>query len=144
MKTRGSIFGLKYSGQGKVTDPPGCSSDRLESPSETPGSPARATPPERVILKEIRTYLENLGCYVVRQQQGLGQRRGVPDLLACCRGRFLALEVKRVGGKLSPHQVAELEAADEAGAIADVVYSVDDVERLLIRGYSLRMWRMAR
>jgi len=132
---------LKSSGQREGTDPPGCSSDRLGSPSKAPGSPARTTPPERVILKEIRTYLKNLGCYVVRQQQGLGQRKGVPDLLACWKGRFLALEVKRVGGRLSPYQAAELEAADEAGAIADVVYSVEDVERLLTRGYSLRTWR---
>jgi hypothetical protein len=42
-------------------------------------------------------------------------------------GRFLAIEVKRPGGKLTLDQTAFLEAVRQNGGIAIVATSVDDV-----------------
>lgn len=53
------------------------------------------------------------------------------DILACWRGRFLALEVKRPGGRATAGQGEFLSAVREAGGLAAVVDSVRDVERLL-------------
>jgi hypothetical protein len=56
---------------------------------------------------------------------------GQPDLLGCYQGRTLALEVKRPGGRPTKLQLATLEKWRNAGAIAAVVRSVEDVRELL-------------
>lgn len=57
--------------------------------------------------------------------------RGIPDLLVCHHGHFVALEVKRPGERATPIQRAQLERIEKAGGIAEVVRSVEDVKRVL-------------
>jgi len=57
---------------------------------------------------------------------------GVPDLLICYRGVFIALEVKRpVGGRLSALQKIQIEAIEKAGGVARVVRSLDEVKEII-------------
>lgn len=58
-------------------------------------------------------------------------RLGTPDILACIRGYFVAIEVKSPKGKLSPHQELLLEELRLAGAFCLVARSVDDLEQFL-------------
>jgi len=67
---------------------------------------------------------------LVKTQGGPG-RRGLPDLIGCYQGRALAWEVKVEGGVLTPLQARELERWSQAGAMAAVIRSVEDAERLL-------------
>ena len=53
-------------------------------------------------------------------------RTGSPDLIACVRGRFVALEVKLPGQSPRPDQKAFLEAIRASGGEAYVVTSVDE------------------
>ena len=46
-------------------------------------------------------------------------------------GRFLAIEVKNPGGKVSPEQTAFLQTVTRAGGIGFVAHSVDDVKEAL-------------
>lgn len=47
---------------------------------------------EKQIQAKIKTYLENKGAYVVKVIQAT--KAGVPDILACYKGRFIGIEVK--------------------------------------------------
>lgn len=58
-------------------------------------------------------------------------KRGCPDLLVCHQGRFMAMEVKHLGGRPTPLQWAQLAAIEDAGGVAAVVQSIGDVEAVL-------------
>lgn len=54
--------------------------------------------------------------------------KGIADLIGCTpAGRFLAIEVKRKGGKISEDQRAFLESVNRNGGIGIVAFSLDDV-----------------
>ncbi len=53
---------------------------------------------------------------------------GISDILGILKGgRFLAIEVKKPGGKLSDYQVEFIDDINERGGLAFVAYSIDDV-----------------
>lgn len=54
-------------------------------------------------------------------------RAGLPDIIGVYNGRFVAFEVKRPGGRLTELQNACLKKLRAAGAVAEVVYSRDQV-----------------
>jgi hypothetical protein len=80
-------------------------------------------------------YLAVWRCWQMKLLGGLGQRPGVPDLVACIQGRYIAVEVKTGTATLSPRQQAERERIEASGGIYVLAHSVDDVEdRLLAEG----------
>lgn len=80
--------------------------------------------PHAKLRKEITDWLASIGAwYVCTNSQGYG-RKGIPDILACVRGKFVAIEVKVLPDKPSPWQVRELKAAQAAGGIAIITYSL--------------------
>jgi hypothetical protein len=94
---------------------------------------------QRSILDFLRWH--GIFCFRVNQQgvplhDGTGRYRpgptkGVSDILAIYKGRFIAIEVKRPGQKPTPQQEAFLEAVNEAGGLAFVATSIEDVEHEL-------------
>lgn len=97
---------------------------------------------EKDIQKAIKDYLTLLGIYCWKQGNagiftGNGDKqrwiptglKGVSDILGICKdGRFLAIEVKRHGGKVSPEQSLFQENIRRHGGVAFVAYSLDDVK----------------
>lgn len=57
---------------------------------------------------------------------------GICDILGCWSGRFVGVEVKRPRGQLSPTQTLFAMRVEDAGGVAVVVHSVDDVEDMLL------------
>lgn len=90
-------------------------------------------PREAAIQKQILALPRSIPGLVLRKTLGSAYRRGTPDLLGCYRGRALALEIKRPGGRATALQEAELAAWQAAGAIAGVVCSPEQV-RVLLEG----------
>jgi hypothetical protein len=86
-------------------------------------------PPQKEadITRGIRQLLLQLGAVAVKFWGGPCTARGVSDLLVCYQGRFIAIEVKRPGGRVSPEQERFLERVRAAGGIGLVAYGVDDV-----------------
>ena len=87
-------------------------------------------PTERDVTVQIVDYLRLKGAYVIKAHGHLGQRPGVPDLLACWQGRFIAIEVKsprypRRG--LSEKQWEEMGAIFAAGGVTIVARRLEDV-----------------
>lgn len=81
----------------------------------------------------MKRYLASKGARAFKIQGGdeSFQEVGIPDLLICYKGRFVGLEVKMPGGKLSAKQKAVLDEIANAGGIAAVVTTVGQVSHLL-------------
>jgi Holliday junction resolvase len=79
---------------------------------------------EQDIQKKLIKKLEARGCYVVKVITA--NKAGVPDILACCNGKFIAIEVKRPNGVVSELQKAHLAMVEAAGGKATVAYSASD------------------
>lgn len=59
--------------------------------------------------------------------------RGIPDIIGCYKGRFVAFEVKKPGEKPRKIQDYTLRILRDAGAVTGVVYGVDDVKSIMER-----------
>ena len=57
--------------------------------------------------------------------------RGVPDILACYEGVFLALEIKEKGDTLKPIQAAQLRRLCKAEGIAETIRDIEQVRAIL-------------
>ena len=81
--------------------------------------------PEKKFEMQIRKHLESLGAWILKTYSNGVQRAGVPDLLCCVNGYFVAIEVKSEKGKPSALQIWNIEKIREAGGIAIVLYPKD-------------------
>ena len=99
---------------------------------------------EQHIQKQILDYLRFRGipCWKhqddsIRKPDGSyipTHTRGVSDIIGCIpkTGRFLALEVKRPGGKPTPEQQQFIDTINQAGGLAFVAHNIEDVQSQLI------------
>ena len=62
---------------------------------------------------------------------GPSQKAGIPDIIGCHEGRFVAIEVKAPGGTLRRLQAYRIGQIMKAEGVAAMVFSVEEVERLL-------------
>lgn len=90
-----------------------------------------AETPHAKLRKEICAYLASIGAwYVSTNSQGYG-RKGIPDILCCYRGRFVAIEVKAGRDKPTPWQLRELGGITTSGGLSIVAYSLQEVTDVL-------------
>lgn len=99
---------------------------------------------EQQIKKTIADYLRLKG-YVVVNHRSVGIKKpngkyiplpngetGVSDLLACSpSGQFVAIEVKKPGGKPSPNQLEFVKRISNNGGVGFIAYSLDEVIQAL-------------
>ena len=83
--------------------------------------------PHTELCLQIEELLCILGAYEVRLRGGFGQRRGLPDIIACFRGHFVAIEVKTGRSFLSAAQVRQGENITVAEGIYIVARCLEDV-----------------
>lgn len=86
---------------------------------------------EDAIVRAIKRTLDRRGAWHIKTT-GVSLA-GCPDILACYRGHFLAIEVKTLVGRVHPNQQRQLELVDHAGGTAFVATSKDDVDDVLDR-----------
>ena len=80
-----------------------------------------AKTPEKVVKDKVVGILKNEGAYYFfPATHGYG-RSGVPDIVACVNGHFLAIECKTVKGKVSDLQARELQRIRHVNGVAVVV-----------------------
>ena len=79
---------------------------------------------------EVARFLRRRGAWVLRIRATWGIRRGTPDILACWRGRMVAVEVKTGRGALSPAQREELASLRACGAIVAVGGALSVVQQI--------------
>jgi Holliday junction resolvase len=87
---------------------------------------------ESSIMREIRVYLTQQGYYWSNLPAGVvGHRQGDPDMVACIRGKYVALEGKTETGRQSPRQKEVERLIHQSGGIYAVVRSVEDVKYIV-------------
>ena len=96
-----------------------------------------AATPEKKVKDKIVSVLKDEGVYYFfPATHGYG-RSGVPDIIACVNGHFLAIESKAGGGKLTALQVREIEHIRRCGGVAVVANEENwDMVRPLVRELS--------
>lgn len=80
---------------------------------------------EKHIENQIKKHLKEIGAYYVKFHATGFTRSGVPDILACIGGRFVAIEVKQENGQVSALQEAHQRQVIAAGGVAIIVWSFD-------------------
>jgi Holliday junction resolvase len=78
-----------------------------------------ATPEKRVKDKVVGILKDEGAYYFFPATHGYG-RSGVPDIVACVNGHFLAIECKAGKNKPTALQVREIESIRKAGGVAVV------------------------
>lgn len=74
---------------------------------------------EQNIQDVIMKFIKSIGGLPIKQNQiGIYAQAGVPDIIACIKGKFVAIEVKRPGQKPKPIQVAFLDSINKKGGLA--------------------------
>jgi Holliday junction resolvase len=77
---------------------------------------------------KVKAFLKDRGCWVLKTWSNGVQRQGIPDLLVCCNGFFIGVELKAEKGRPSNLQLWNIEEIRKAGGIAIVLYP-DQFER---------------
>jgi Holliday junction resolvase len=92
------------------------------------------TPEKKVKDKVVRILKDEGVYYFFPATHGFG-RSGVPDIICCANGRFLAIECKAGTNKLTALQTREIETIRTAGGIAIVANEENwDMVRPLVQG----------
>lgn len=80
---------------------------------------------EKFYENKIKRYLKEKGCWYVKFFGNSFTKSGIPDLLCCINGKFVAIEVKSNSGKPSELQKYNIEQIHNSGGIALVSYPND-------------------
>jgi Holliday junction resolvase len=82
------------------------------------------------LQSKVLKYL-NQQDFVVAYNIISASERGVPDILACINGKFVGLEIKGYGDKLSSIQTAQRKRITKAGGKCYVVRRFEDVKEIM-------------
>lgn len=87
---------------------------------------------EATLTKKVKEYLEVQPdvCFYKASDR---YHKGISDIIACVRGRFVAIELKKDGGVASPHQLLYIKQVEKTGGIGGVCDTVADVKALVER-----------
>ena len=82
----------------------------------------------RAILKYLKTVSE---CFCWKEHGGMYGTAGIPDIICCCRGKFVAFEVKTEKGKTTALQESVINKIQKCGGKAAVLRSVNEVKAVI-------------
>lgn len=87
---------------------------------------------EKTITNQILKYLKSEPeCFAFKEHGGLYGVSGLPDIICCYKGKFMAFEVKTPQGKLSKLQEIAIKRINESGGMAFKVTSLQEVKDTL-------------
>lgn len=95
--------------------------------------------PEKTFENKVKAFLKEQGCWFVKYWSGNAQngrkftKDGIPDLLVCIQGSFMAIELKAENGKPTELQLWNIEQIKKAGGYAFVLYpyQFEEFKRLI-------------
>lgn len=94
----------------------------------------KKSPLESVIVKRILRRLRSRGGFWVKTHGDPRQQAGLPDIIGCYLGRYIAFEVKRdAAGKLTDLQAYTLKRIRTAGGVAIRIHTVEQAEAIIDR-----------
>ena len=92
-----------------------------------------ASTPENKVKTKLKKILDEMGIWHFSPYQAGMGRAGIPDIIGCYNGLFVAFECKANGNKPTALQQREIDAIRTAKGIAFVVdeHNVDEIKELL-------------
>lgn len=89
---------------------------------------------EQEIVDSIKKYLQTIpNLFFWKEHGGQFGTAGIPDLIVCYKGKFIAFECKRPGGKPTLLQKITMNKIEKAKGIARIVTSVEEVREVIER-----------
>ena len=85
---------------------------------------------ESDIQRDIKTYLQYKGWFVVKIHQSMGSYKGIADLSCTKDGRHVWVEVKTPRGRMSGHQERFRDDVVRHGGEYVVARGIEDVENM--------------
>ena len=103
---------------------------------------------EKNFENRLKKFLEDEGCWFVKFFANAYTKSGIPDILCCCNGYFLAIEVKAPKGKPSELQKWNIKMITLSNGIGVVLYpdQFDDFKELIRHlrdGEDFEAWKIA-
>lgn len=96
---------------------------------------------EKEIVTAILKYLKTVPCcFAWKEHGGLYGTAGIPDIICCIDGKFIAFEVKTEIGKLSKLQEITMTKIKDAKGDAYKVTSVGEVKQILESLRDSQLW----
>jgi hypothetical protein len=90
------------------------------------------TKKEKDIVRECLANLNKVpGTFAFRIENRPGMARGVSDILACCQGQFLAIEVKVPGNRPTALQERFIGRVKDSGGLAACIHSAEELKQAL-------------
>jgi len=87
---------------------------------------------EQSLIEQVKSYLNGYpGLFYWKEHGGIYGTAGIPDIIICYQGRFIALECKSKNRKPTVLQQITINKINRAGGTAVVVYCLDEVKELL-------------
>lgn len=81
---------------------------------------------EKNFENRVKKFLKEHGAWFIKYWGGAAfTKAGVPDLLCCVNGRFIAVELKAPTGKATELQLHTLKEIDSSGGYAILLYPND-------------------
>lgn len=87
---------------------------------------------EHALRTQVLTWIRKQDVYVVKYHGSPFTQVGVPDLLMCIAGHFVAIELKSASGKLTEAQRVNIDAIRYSGGQAFVCRSLADVQDVVL------------
>ena len=87
---------------------------------------------ESDLITKIKKYLKDINnLFYWKEHGGMYGTAGIPDIIVCYRGRFIAFEVKAGKNKPTVLQAITIKQIIKAGGYAMVVRTVDEVKQVI-------------
>ena len=80
---------------------------------------------EKTFENKVKKYIEDQGSWQVKFFANRMTKTGIPDILACINGYFVAIDVKAKNGKPSELQKYHVQKIIDAGGLAIILYPQD-------------------
>ena len=90
---------------------------------------------EKNFENRVKKFLEDERCWFVKFFANAYTKSGIPDLLVCCNGFFVGVEVKAPNGKPSELQKRNVRKINQYGGFAVILYpdQFDDFKEMIHR-----------
>lgn len=90
-------------------------------------NPPNPTPmKEKEVCEELKAWWKRDGFYVIRNQQGIGSKKGLSDYTVIKDGKVLFVEAKATKGKQNPNQIAFQAGVEGAGGTYILAHSLTE------------------
>lgn len=87
---------------------------------------------EKDLVDQIRKYLSTIDkLFFWKEHGGQFGTAGIPDIIVCYKGRFIAFECKRPGNKPTLLQSITIKKIILAGGMAFVITSLEQVKEII-------------